>query len=109
MPSEVSTVTGDHSVEALLRELGETREQQAATSGILRVISSSPTDLQGVFAEITSSAARLCDADDATIHYKVDGEVFRLVAHHGPIPTATLPIVRGGSQVAAQLNAGRSM
>ena len=43
---------------------------------------------------MASSAARLCDAHDATIH-QVDGNVFRLVAHHGPIPMATLPLVRG--------------
>jgi len=67
-------------------ELAEAREQQAATGGILRVILSSPADLQPVFAEIAASAARLCDAYDAVIR-QVDGEVIRLVAHHGPIST----------------------
>src|SRR5262252_4221425 len=62
-------------------ELAETREQQAGTAEILRVISSSPTDLQPVFAKIAASAARLCDAYDAVIR-QVDGEVLRLVAHH---------------------------
>ena len=65
------------------RELGEALEQQAATAEILRVISSSPTDLQRVFAVVAKSATRLCDASDATIH-QVDGAVLRLVAHHGP-------------------------
>src|SRR5215475_6554091 len=86
MPSEVSTINGDQSVEALRRELAEARDHQAATSEILRVISSSPTDTQGVFEEIARSATRLCDAHDAVIR-QIDGEVFRLVAHHGPIPT----------------------
>src|SRR5262249_56670954 len=73
----------------------ERRDQQAATAEILRVISSSPTDLQPVFAEIATSAARLCDAYDALIR-QVDGGVLRLVAHHGPIPAAgTLPLTRG--------------
>jgi pyoverdine/dityrosine biosynthesis protein Dit1 len=47
------------------------------------VISSSPTDLKRVFAEIAMDAARLCDAYDAVIR-QVDGEVLRLVAHNGP-------------------------
>src|SRR5215831_21409018 len=58
-------------------EIAEAREQQAATAEILRVISSSPTDLQRVFAEIATSAARLCDAYDALIR-QVDGEVLRI-------------------------------
>src|SRR5262245_29817683 len=77
-------------------ELEEAREEQAATADILRVISSSPTDLQPVFAEIAASAARLCDAHDAVIR-QVDGEVLRLVAHHGPIGTQghiTIPLSR---------------
>src|SRR5262249_27002821 len=96
MPSEVSIAGAHHdrepTVEELKRELAESREQQAATAEILRVISSSPTDLQRVFAEITVSAARLCDAYDAEI-FQVDGNVLRLGGHHGPIPAiGTLPL-----------------
>src|SRR5215813_2340201 len=95
MPSEVSTVSGDQSVELLRRELAEAREQQSATAEILRVISSSPTDLQRVFADIAGSAAHLCDAYDVVIR-QVDGEVLRLVGHHGPLSTSdTLPLTRG--------------
>src|SRR5262245_63897191 len=68
----------------LTKGLSEAREQQAATAEILRVISGSPTDLQRVFAEIAASAARLCDAYDAVI-FKVEGDLLRLVGHHGPI------------------------
>jgi GAF domain-containing protein len=71
------------------RELAETQEQRTATSEILRVISSSPTDLQPVFAAVLTSAARLCDALDASI-FQVDGDQLRLVAHEGPIPTIPL-------------------
>src|SRR5262245_42770074 len=105
MPSEESTAGADRhlgrvvdelkrELEAKSRELAEAREQQVATAGILEAISSSPADLQRVFAEIAVSAARLCDAYDAAIR-QVDGEVLRLVAHHGPIPVSgTLPLSR---------------
>ena len=66
--------------------LSEALEQQTATAEILRVISSSPTDVQPVFAAVLRSAARLCDAFDATI-FQVDGDGLRLVAHEGPIPS----------------------
>ena len=95
MPSDTSTRCADQSVEELRRELAEAREQQTATAEILRVISSSPTDLQRVFAGIATSAARLCDAYDTVIRL-VDDEVLRLVAHHGPIPTTPVgPLGRG--------------
>jgi hypothetical protein len=71
--------------EALKRE-ADALEQQTATSEILRVISSSPTDVQPVFEAVLASAARLCDALDATM-FRVDGDVLRLVAHEGPIPS----------------------
>jgi two-component system NtrC family sensor kinase len=95
MSPEASRVGGDQSVEQLKRELDEAREQQAATAEILRVILSSPMDLRRVFAEMAASAARLCDAFDATV-FQVDGEFLRLVAHAGPIPqAAALPLARG--------------
>src|SRR5262245_28155174 len=94
MPSEASVVSGDQSVESLRRELAEAREQQVATAGILAAISSAPTDLQRVLAEVATSAARLCDAYDATI-FLVDGDLLRRVANHGSIPQDdTLPLTR---------------
>jgi two-component system, NtrC family, sensor kinase len=67
------------------RDLTEALEQQTATSEILRVISSSPTDLQPVMNAVAESAARLCDSIDAQI-YRVDGDVMRRVASHGSVP-----------------------
>ncbi len=62
-------------------ELTETLEQQTATSEILRVISSSPTDVQPVFDAIVASAVRLCEARYGAV-FSFDGELVRHVAHH---------------------------
>src|SRR5215471_16049482 len=77
------------------RELAEAVEREAATSEILGVIASSPTDLQPVLDVVAENAARLCDANDAGI-LRVDGDVLRPVASHGPMPRVDeLPITRG--------------
>ncbi|MGH7783182.1 MAG: GAF domain-containing protein, partial [Candidatus Binatia bacterium] len=69
----------------LFNELKESLEQQTATSQILGVIASSPTDIQPVLDVVAESAARLCEADDAIIR-RLDGNVMPLVAHYGQIP-----------------------
>ncbi len=60
-------------------------EQQTATSEILRVISSSPTDLQPVLDAVARHAAQLCNASDAQI-YRLDGDLLVPSASYGPIP-----------------------
>ena len=63
----------------LFQELKESLEQQTATSEILGVIASSPTDIQPVLDAVAENAARLCDANDAHIRLS-DGDVIRLAA-----------------------------
>src|SRR5262249_16069862 len=58
----------------LLNELRESLEQQTATSDVLRVISSSPTNVQPVFDSIAESAVRLCDGQFSFV-LRFDGKV----------------------------------
>jgi two-component system, NtrC family, sensor kinase len=61
------------------RELTESLEQQTAAAKVLEVISSSPGDLQPVFASMLDNAVRICDATFGNI-YSWDGETFDLLA-----------------------------
>jgi two-component system NtrC family sensor kinase len=92
------------------RALSEALEQQTATSEILRVISSSPTDVQPVFDTIVVSATRLCSGLFSAV-YRYDGELIHLVAHHNFSPTALaaarrtfpMPPSQGGATARAVL------
>jgi len=66
-------------------QLTESLEQQTATSEILGVIASSPTDIQPVLDAVAASAARLCDATDAVIH-TVEGGSMKVAPNYGPLP-----------------------
>jgi len=63
------------------RELAESLEQQTAASEVLQVISSSPGDLQPVFATMLENAVRICGAKFGNIH-RWDGDALHLVATH---------------------------
>ena len=68
------------------RDLTEALEQQTATAEILRVISSSPTDLQPVLDAVAESAARLCDASDVAI-LRIEGERVEIAARYESRPS----------------------
>ena len=67
------------------RELTESLEQQTATSEVLRVISSSPGDLEPVFAAMVENAVRICGANFGNI-YRWDGDALHLVAAYNAPP-----------------------
>jgi GAF domain-containing protein len=77
-----SSVAGQETeVTRLTRELEEAREQQAATSEVLKVISSSAGELETVFQTLLENATRLCEAAFGSM-LQLDGDVFRRVALH---------------------------
>src|SRR5262245_11763961 len=78
----------------LLNELRESLQQQTATADMLKVLSRSTFDLQAVLKTLVESAGQLCGAYDSAI-WRPDGARLLLVAHHGPIPAETLPLIRG--------------
>src|SRR5262249_19496027 len=76
------------------RELSESLEQQTATSEVLKVISSSPGDLQPVFDAMLANATRLCDAKFGTL-YLYDGEAYRAASIYNAPPAFAEYLRRG--------------
>ena len=88
--ARTAPASADHSAEQfdrLKRERDEALEQLAATSEVLKVISSSPGELEPVFEAMLANAARICEARFAIL-YLHDGNAFRAVAATHDAPPA---------------------
>jgi signal transduction histidine kinase/CheY-like chemotaxis protein len=85
----------------LLSDLRESLQQQTATADVLKVISSSPGELEPVFQTMLENATRLCEAKFGNL-FLCEGDGFRLVALHGA-PAAWAewwrqqPVIRPGA------------
>ena len=83
-------------VQRRTRELSESLEQQTATSEVLKVISSSPGELEPVFETMLANATKLCEASYGTLWLQ-EGDGFRTVAMHGGLPPAWVEQWRSGT------------
>src|SRR4029453_12412228 len=84
----------------LLNELPESLQQQTATADVLKVVSSSPGELEPVFEAMLENAVRICSAKFGTL-YLLEGDAFRAVALRGAPPAYAEarrrePLVRPG-------------
>jgi signal transduction histidine kinase len=94
----------NETVALLVRELDEARQQQMATAEVLRVISSSPGELEPVFNIILANATRLCEANFGVL-WLCEADGFRAVTLHNPPPAYAEerrrnPIIRPGPTTA---------
>ena len=95
-------------LERQAREIEDAREQRAAISEVLRVISSSPGDLQPVFAAMLENAVRICGAKFGNL-WLYDGEFFRIGATTCGAPPAYVEYLRreGPFRADARVGIGR--
>jgi GAF domain-containing protein len=92
----------------LLGELRESLQEQMATVEVLRVISSSPGDLQPVFAAMLEKAASICDAAFGNI-YRWDGDALHLVGTYNTPPAFAKARERSPIRVNARTPVGRML
>ena len=92
--SDSSAAREETTVGRLTRERNEALEQQAATSEVLRVISTSPGELESVFQTILTNAARICEAQFGTL-FRYDSRGLIVVASHG-VPPKYLELLKSG-------------
>jgi class 3 adenylate cyclase/putative methionine-R-sulfoxide reductase with GAF domain len=91
----------------LLSELRQSLELQTATADVLRIISSSPTNLRPVFDAIAENAARLCQGFDVYVQLR-EGNLIRYVAHYGDVIPSSVAV--GGTRpLTRDLVIGRAM
>jgi GAF domain-containing protein len=87
-------------------DLAESLEQQTATSEVLRVISSSPGELEPVFQNLLGNARRLCAADFGLM-FQYDGSSFQLMAQLGADPDFVGYLQRGPFRPGPETLTGR--
>jgi hypothetical protein len=85
----------EQNLEARTRELAEALERQAATSDVLRVISSSPGELEPVFQAMLANAVRICEAKFGVLHRFENGLFYPMARQDIPPALAEFQRQRG--------------
>src|SRR5271157_130128 len=75
----------------LLNELRESLDRQTATAEVLRVVSSSPGQLEPVFQAMLENATRICDAEYGIL-FSYDGRLFNTIAARN-VPSSLLDFI----------------
>jgi hypothetical protein len=105
MPQE-SAIDLRYQLNQALRDLAEARDEQAATSEVLRIIRSSPGELGPVFDAMLSNALRLCGAKFGNL-LLYDGVGFNIATLHGSPPEYIKLYARGSVRPGANTALGR--
>src|SRR5262245_23124348 len=92
------------------RQISEALQRQAATDEVLGAVASSPADRSCIYEAIDGSAARLCEADNASI-YQVEDDVVRHMATHGRVTTLKVGDTRpiGSGSLSGRVITSRSI
>src|SRR5215475_7044566 len=94
--TRVSTAELQEQVATLSRELNAAREQQTATTEVLKVISSSVGELEPVFKALLANATRLCEANYGGM-WLCEGDAFRAATFYGAMPAEFVDRWRSGT------------
>jgi class 3 adenylate cyclase len=86
-PAAINRHQSNQPIDHLRRELDEAREQQAATTDVLRIVSVSSGEVKPVFRAILTNAVRICEAKFGLLIFYEGDSVFRTVAIHN-LPSA---------------------
>jgi GAF domain-containing protein len=106
-PRSNTSLAAEEAEVRLARELREALEQQTATSELLQIISSSPGDLEPIFATMLANAIRICDATFGDIFRWEDGTLRLVTSNETPAPFAEMlrrsPVISPGHSSFARL------